>query len=200
MLSNLNPGMLSRMAELEAIDRRDRWDGTPLDQRLRQIPAETGRTLTLLAATASRGRILEIGTSAGYSTMWLALAARETGRVVRTFEVLPDKVALARETFRQSGIGDCVEQVHGDAREYLEALDGVGFCFMDLEKDLYAPCYDLVVPNMLPGALLVADNAISHEPELGPFLKAVKSDERVDSVIFPVGKGLLICRRMGQVP
>lgn len=195
MLFDLSPRMRSRMAELEQIDQRDRRGGTDQDHRLRQIPPETGRFLALLAALSPSGRIVEVGTSGGYSTLWLALAARATGRMVLTFEVLPNKVDLARETFRQAGVTDLVEQVHGDAREHLGSIDGIGFCFLDLEKDLYPPCYDLAVPNLVPGGLLVADNLLSHAAQLGPFVEMAEADPRTDSVVVPVGKGLLLCRR-----
>jgi len=85
------------MDYLEAIDARDRTDGTPRAQRMRQVPPETGRFIALLAASAPAGAHLETGTSAGYSALWLALACRETGRRPTTFEALPAKAALADE-------------------------------------------------------------------------------------------------------
>ena len=84
MFEDIPPAIRARMAELERLDARDRADGTPRLARLRQIPAEVGRFLALLAAAAPPGRWLEIGTSAGYSTLWLALAGREVGRRVTT--------------------------------------------------------------------------------------------------------------------
>lgn len=195
MILDITPEMQARMDELEQLDGRDRRDGTPRERRLRQIPPETGRFLAILAATQREGSIVEVGTSAGYSTMWLALAARATGRTVKSFERLPGKVALARETFDKAGISDLVDLSEGDARERLGALADIGFCFLDLEKELYQDCYDLVVPNMVHGGLLVADNAVSHAAELSIFLQAVRADSRVDSTVIPVGKGLLIARR-----
>ena len=118
MFHNIPVQMLSRMRELEVIDARDRGDGTARLQRLRQIPPETGRFLALLAAGAPQGEIIEIGTSAGYSTLWLALACRETRRTLTTFEILDEKVALARETFRVAGVEDVVTLVAGDARRF----------------------------------------------------------------------------------
>lgn len=198
MLFDISAEMRARMQELEGIDARDRLDGTPRAQRLRQIPPATGRFLAILAATQREGLIVEIGTSAGYSTMWLSLAARATGRTVRTFEVLPDKVALARETFEKAGLRGLVELTQGDAREYLGAIGRIGFCFLDLEKALYPDCYNLVVPQLPPGGLLVADNAVSHAAELSGFLSEVAADRRVDSAVVPVGKGLLIARRAAE--
>ena len=116
MFQEISPAMVERMEYLEALDYQDRRDGTPRLQRLRQITPDTGRFLALMAAGAPEGDIVEVGTSAGYSTMWLSLACRELGRQVTTYEVLPEKAALARETFRQAGIEEFVNLVEGDAR------------------------------------------------------------------------------------
>jgi predicted O-methyltransferase YrrM len=195
MFESISPAMLARMQELEAIDLRDRTDGTPHAKRLRQIPREVGKFIALLAASAPDGPCLEIGTSAGYSTLWLALAARATNRRVTTFEVDPAKVELARLTFAAAGVADLIDLVHGDALAHLAEYSDIGFCFLDAEKDIYDPCFDLIVPRMATGAILVADNAISHEAALRPMLDRALRDPRLDSVLVPIGSGDLICRK-----
>jgi len=195
MFHEILDGMSRRMSELEAIDARDREDGTPRMKRLRQVPRETGRFIALLAASAPPGAVVEIGTSAGYSTMWLALACRETGRRLTTFEVLPARVSLARETLRQAGLEDTVELVHGDAREHFAGFADIGFCFLDAEKEVYADCYELVVPRLVSGGLLVADNAITHFETLQPMIDRALSDSRVDAMVVPIEKGELVCRK-----
>ena len=184
--------ILEQMQRLEQIDARDRLDGTPRLQRLRQVPPETGRFLALLAASAPEGELVEIGTSAGYSTLWLALA----GRKVTTFEVLPEKAGLARATFRAAGVESIVELVESDARQHLGNHDQIAFCFLDAEKEVYADCYELVLPKLVPGGWLAADNAINHRETLQPMLERALTDERVDALIVPIGKGELVCRKI----
>ena len=184
------------MRHLVSMDRKDRLDGTPNAKRLRQIPAETGRFIALLAATSPQGNWLEIGTSAGYSTMWLALACREVGRKLVTFEVLGEKVRLARETFKIAGIEEMVELEAGDAREYLDDFKDISFCFLDADKDVYFDCYEKVVPNLVKGGLLVADNATTHKKVLTPMLDRALNDERIDALVVPIGSGVLVCRRV----
>ncbi len=184
-----------RMRELEQRDAADRRDGTPRLERLRQIPPETGRFVALLAASAPPGRCVEIGTSAGYSALWLALACRATGRTLTTFEVLPSKAALARETFSQANVAHVVELVEADFLASAGELSGIGFCFLDGEKETYGACYEAVIPKLVPGGLLVADNAINHQETLQPMLDAALADNRVDALILPIGKGELVCRK-----
>lgn len=196
MFHTIRPAVARRMRELELRDTQDRTDGTPRMQRLRQIPPEIGRFLAILAAGAPDGAILEVGTSAGYSTLWLALAAESLGRQVTTFEVLPDKVELARETFRLADVEATVELIAGDARDYILRFDRIGFCFLDAEKEIYGEIYEKVIPRLVPGGLLVADNAVNHREELQPMLDRALTDDRVDALILPIGKGELVCRKI----
>ena len=196
MFHNIPKAVQDRMTTLEAIDSQDRQDGTPRMKRLRQIPRQTGKFLALMAAGVPEGEIIEIGASAGYSTLWLALACRAGGRKLTTFELLPAKVQLAQETFRLSETTDVIKLVAGDARNYVAGLGSIAFCFLDAEKKVYSDCYELVVPKLVPGGLLVADNAINHRETLQPMLDRALNDGRVDAVILPVGKGELVCRKI----
>ena len=195
MFHDIPAAVLARMRELEEIDERDRGDGTSRMRRLRQISPEVGRFIAVLAAAAPAGRCIEIGTSAGYSTLWLCLACLEVGRTVTTFEILDEKAALAAETFDAAEVGALVNLIHGDALDLLPAYDGIGFCFLDAEKEIYDRCYEAVLPLMVPGGILVADNAISHHAALKPMLDRALQDPRVDALIMPIGKGELVCRK-----
>jgi len=196
MLHNIPELVKERMKYLEKLDAEDRANGTPRMQRLRQIPPETGKFLSILAAGAPRGEFIEIGTSAGYSTMWIALACMERGNKIKTFEILEEKIELAKETFWQSKMQKYIDLVEGDARDYLKEEKNISFCFLDAEKDVYEECYDLIVPNMVKGGLLVADNAINLYDVLKSMIDKALSDNRVDSLIIPIGKGELLCRKI----
>ena len=183
------------MAALERRDELDRANGTAHLERLRQIPAETGRFIALMAASAPAGSIIEIGTSGGYSTLWLAIACRGTGRSVTTYEVLDHKARLARQTFHDAGVDDVVTSIEANFLDRVHEIGEVAFCFLDAEKDVYRDCYEAVVPALVPGGLLIADNAISHHDDLREMIDRALDDPRVDATVLTVGKGELVCRK-----
>jgi predicted O-methyltransferase YrrM len=196
MFNDIPKAMKERMIYLEKLDEKDRQNGTPMLQRLRQVPMETGKFIALMLAGSPHGLALEIGTSAGYSTMWLALACRATSRQLTTFEVLDEKVKLAKETFKKTGVEDVVKLVKGDARKLICNYEGISFCFLDCEKEYYEACYDVLVPRMIQGGILIVDNVTSHKEELQQFLKKVHQDHRVDSIVVPYKSGELVCRKI----
>lgn len=193
LFSEIPKPMLDRMAYLEERDRKDREDGTPNLKRLRQVPPETGMLLALLAASAPAGQMVEIGASAGYSALWLCLAAAQRGDMLVTYELLHDKAELARETFEKAQVQESVQLVNGDARGHLGDFEELAFAFLDCEKEMYAEFYGEIVPRLKPGGLLVADNVISHKEALADFVNTARKDKSVDAAVLPVGKGLLVC-------
>lgn len=198
MFHNIPEPILKRMHVLEAQDALERADGTPRQGRLRQIPPVTGKFLALLCASAPKGGVLEVGTSGGYSSLWLALACRERGDHLTTFEILDEKVARASETFESAGVSSQIQLIHGDAREVISGYAGVAFCFLDAEKEVYPDIYEKVVPNLIPGGILAADNAINHAEALAGFLARAENDPRVDTLVVPIGKGILISRKLKE--
>lgn len=185
-----------RMHELEEIDSRDRRGDAPKRQRLRQIPAVTGKFLALMACNAPAGDVIEIGTSAGYSTLWLTLACKERADVVTTYEISQEKITLAQKTFESAQVSHLVNLMHADGRDCIQNHNEIAFCFLDAEKEMHPSCYELVIPRLVSGGLLLADNAVSHRQVLEQFLEQVDSDNRVDSLIVPIGKGILLCRKI----
>lgn len=195
MFHDIPERIRKRMEALKAMDLADQQDGTPRMSRLRQIPEDTGSLLALMLAAAPAGQAVEIGTSAGYSALWMSLACMQTGRKLHTMELMEEKIRKARETFRLAGVEEWVELVEGDALKHLERFGDIGFCFCDTEKVLYGPVYDLVASRLVPGGLFLADNCISHAAALDDFLRRVRADGRMDTVLLPVGTGVLVGRR-----
>jgi predicted O-methyltransferase YrrM len=187
--------VLDRMRELEEMDSRDRTDGSLQRIRLRQVPPETGRFLAMLASMAPPGDCVEIGTSAGYSTLWLTLAGRRRAGRIKTFEILEEKAELARQTFERAEVADLVDFVHGNAFDYIPDCDEIAFCFLDAEKADYQDYYNAIVPRLVPGGILAADNVLSHREVLAPFTGRALADDRVDALVIPIGSGVLVCRK-----
>jgi len=195
MFNEITGKIAARMKVLEDIDKSDRIDGTERLKRLRQIPLETGKFLSLQAANCPDGNFIEIGTSAGYSTMWISLAAKERNIKVKTFELIEKKINLAKETFNEAGISDVIELIEGDALINLKNINDVSFCFIDCEKEIYEKCWDLVSGKIVKSGLIIADNAINHYDTIKPMIDKAMADERFDCLIVPIGKGELVCRR-----
>jgi predicted O-methyltransferase YrrM len=163
---------------------------TERPRRMLNITPDTGRLLWIMIRTGGASRILEVGTSNAFSTIWLADAARETGGRVTTLEMNPNKIALATENLTKAGLADRVEIVQGAAATTLRDLPGpFDFVFLDADRPSYLTYLELVVPKLVPGGLLVADNVVSHASELQDYLARVKAHPALFSVTVPVGNG-----------
>ena len=132
-----------------------------IDEFLLPVGPATGQLMNILIKEAKATTILEIGTSHGYSTVWLAEAARATGGKVITLDVHAGKQEYARKALGKAGLASLVEFKLGDARESIAALPGpIDFVLLDLWKDLYIPCFELFYPKLGSGAMVVADNML----------------------------------------
>jgi len=167
------------------------------DQRsLRSVDTDVARLLTMLAISAPPGAFLELGSSGGYSSIWISLAARLKGVKLTTVDLDEKKVALAKENIARAGATDQVEVFHGDAFDFAGRSDPLGFCFSDIEPpENNAKIYELVVPRLVPGGWLVVDNVTSPRMQ-NELIKRAYSDPRVDCVLLPFPKGDLICRKI----
>ena len=174
------------------------------DQFLLAVGPATGRLMNLLAREAGAKVILEIGTSYGYSTLWLAEAARAAGGRVITLEVHAGKQDYARERMDRAGVAGFVDFRLGDAVESLANLETpVDFVLLDLWKDLYVRCFDLFYPRLNPGALVVADNMLFPETartHAAVYRTHVRSKPDMQSMLLPVGSGLEISRCTRKLP
>ena len=168
------------------------------DKYLLAVGPATGQLMNLLIKEALSKVILEIGTSYGYSTLWLAEAARATGGRVISLELHADKQHYARERMAAAGLAEFVDFRLGDARELLAKLESnVDFVLLDLWKDLYVACFELFYPRLNPGALVIADNMVfpeSSQAHALAYRKNVRSRPDIQSILLPVGSGLEVSR------
>ena len=161
------------------------------------IGAEAGRFINILVKSTSSRRILEIGTSVGYSTLWLAEAARETGGKVVTIDNNPDKHAQAREHLTQAGLDGQAELITGDAVESIGSLTGaIDFVLLDCERSDYISSFDAVHPKLAPGGLVVADNMTFPASEHARAYQAhVRGTPGYRSIMLPIGNGIELSRK-----
>jgi caffeoyl-CoA O-methyltransferase len=175
---------------------RELEEQTERDQRsLRSVFTDVGRCLSLLAMSAPQGAFLELGSSGGYSSLWLSLAARAKGATLTTVDLDERKVALARTNIAQAGADGSVQVFHGDAFDYAGQPEPLAFCFSDIEPpENNAKIYELIVPRLVPGGWLIVDNVSSPRVQTA-LINRAKTDTRVDCVLLPFPKGDLICRK-----
>ena len=171
---------------------------TARPRRMLNITRDTGRLLWILVCATRATRILEVGTSNAFSTIWLADAARTTGGRVTTLEVNPDKIALARANLASAGLADVVDILEGPAAETLATLTGpFDLVFLDADRPSYLTYLELVVPRLRTSGMLVADNVTSHASELTDYLSRVKSHPELFTVTVPIGNGEEIAVKLG---
>jgi predicted O-methyltransferase YrrM len=165
------------------------------DRRLRAVGPSTGRLINIIASSLKAPIILELGTSFGYSGIWLAEAARASGGRVITMELHDYKSAFAREMAEKAGLADYIDFKVGDAVRMIEDLQtGVDFVLVDLWKDLYLPCLKALRPKLNAGAILVADNISPGREDVRDYVAAIRTMPDMNSVPVPVGQGLEISR------
>ena len=169
-----------------------------LDDLLIAVGPETGTVLNLLARGMGAKTIVELGTSYGYSTVYLAEAARATGGKVITFELAEKKVRYAREQLARAGLEQLVEFQVGSALDNLPKVPGpIDFVLVDLWKDLYVPCLEILYGKLAKGALVAADNMLYPEfsrPDAEAYQQRVRELE-FDSVLLNIGSGVELSRR-----
>ena len=179
------------LARLEEEDARERAEGLPSAVRSRAVQPTTGRFLFGLVAPQVDCEVLEIGGSRGYSTIWLAAGARILGGRVLSLEADPAKCEAWRRNIADAGLEEWAELLEGDARETLPALDDVfDVVFLDAEKGDYELHFANARAKLEPGAVVVADNVLSHEETLGGYSAARQADDSLVSVTVPLDRGL----------
>jgi predicted O-methyltransferase YrrM len=179
------------LARLEREDADERARGVPQQQRARQVEPTTGRFLFALVAPQTDCEVLEVGGSRGYSAIWLAAGVRHLGGRVLSLEHDPAKCEAWRTNVAEAGLEGWADLIEGDAFETLPAIDDVfDVCFIDAEKEDYERLFELARPKLEPGALVVADNVLSHADALAAYSETRQADPTLSSVTVPLDRGL----------
>ena len=183
--------LMELLAELEDFGQRNDATITERPRRMLNITRDTGEFLSVLVKAMDAKRVLEIGTSNGYSTLWLAKAARDIGGAVTTVELSEYKVGMARANFARSGLERAITLVHDHAAAVLKrTADGaLDLVFLDSERPEYPGWWADLRRVLRPGGLLVVDNATSHAEQLAPFVALVTADPAFSTSLVPVGNG-----------
>jgi predicted O-methyltransferase YrrM len=179
------------LARLEAEDADERARGVPREQRARQVARTTGQFLFAFVSPQTDCEVLEIGGSRGYSSIWLAAGVRNLGGRVLSLESDPAKVEAWRANVEEAGLDDWVDLIEGDAFETLPPIDDVfDVVFLDAEKEQYEPLFAEARGKLEPGAVVIADNVLSHQETLGAYSQARQADPTLESVTLPLDRGL----------
>jgi predicted O-methyltransferase YrrM len=165
--------------------------------RRRNVEPETAEMLAVLVRATKARAILEIGTSNGYSTIWLADAAQATGATLTSLDVEPSRTALARENLARPGLEGAADLRTEDAAAVLRAAPdaALDLVFLDAERDAYVAYWPDLVRVLAPGGLLAVDNVISHADQVRDFRALVDADDRVAQALVPIGAGVLLVVR-----
>jgi predicted O-methyltransferase YrrM len=185
-----------RMRREQQERREGRAPETWQARHMLSVGPDTGQLINVLARSLEAPNILELGTSYGYSGIWLGAAARETGGRLTTMELHDDKAAHARAMAEKAGLADHIDFRVGDAVEMIGDLDfGIDFVLLDLWKDMYLPCLEAFYPKLNPGAIIVADNILYPGGDnVRRYVEAVRARPGMRSLLLPVGTGLEVSR------
>jgi predicted O-methyltransferase YrrM len=179
------------LERLQQEDAEERERGLPAAERSRAVAPTTGRFLFALVAPQVDCEVLEIGASRGYSTIWLAAGVRSLGGRVLSLESDPAKAAAWRANISEAGLDEWAELIEGDAKQTVPKIDDVfDVVFLDAEKEDYEELFQAARPKLEPGALVIADNVLSHQDALAAYVQARKADTTLESVTVPLDRGL----------
>ncbi|QJT22388.1 O-methyltransferase [Aeromonas media] len=166
--------------------------------KMLNITRDTGELLALLVQRRGAQAVLEIGTSNGYSTLWLAEAVKRLDGRVTTIERDEKKISLAEANFQRAGLSPWIILLAGEAGSLLPSLPTAGYqlIFLDSDRQHYQGWWPEIRRLLAPRGLLVVDNAISHENEMRDWMVQVRRDPDFLTSLVPVGKGeFLVVRR-----
>jgi predicted O-methyltransferase YrrM len=162
-------------------------------RKLLNLEPDTAEIVSILARSSGAKRILEIGTSNGYSTIWLAASVGPEGGHVISIERSQEKQTMARDNLLKAGLLGYVNLRLGDATQVVETLPGpFDFVFFDADRTSAPGQLALILSRLAPRALILADNALSHPDQIAGYLAMIKSLRQFQHALIPVGKGLSV--------
>lgn len=177
------------LSELEKLGPENDSQAERKDQKYLNITRDTGEFLALLIKVGAVRKVLEVGTSNGYSTLWLASALPEDG-LVTTLEILPHKIKQAGTNFRRAKLDHKIKIIQSDVGSYLRECNEVfDLVFLDADRKQYMDVVTDVLASLRPGGVLICDNAISHRSEMQEFMDFVSGTGGFTTALVSVGKG-----------
>lgn len=193
---SMNTELKALLAELEAFG-ADNDDGQDdRSKKMLNLEADAAQFISILARNGRCQRMLEIGTSNGYSTIWWAWVASQTGGHVTSIEISPDKQAMADENLKRANLRDRVELLLGDATETVKSIEGTfDFVFFDADRLSAPEQLKLLLRKIEVGALVLADNVNSHPEQIAGYLEAINALDDFDHMVISVGKGVSLAYR-----
>ena len=193
----MNDKLHSLLAELEEFGRSNDAAHSEYSERMLNITHDTGEFLSLLVRATGARRVLELGTSNGYSTLWLAEAVNEISGSVTSIDFSESKTQLAAANFVRANLSQVVTLICDEAGVVLERLehDAFDFIFLDSERSEYTRWWRDMRRVLRPGGLLVADNATSHHDQMAPLIARVRADAEFRTSVVPVGNGEFLAAR-----
>ncbi len=188
----MKPEIRRLLSELEQRGREHDAKESDHSHRMLNLEPATAELVSILAQSSRARNALEIGTSNGYSTIWLAASIAPSGGRVTTIDRNPEKHRMARENLTKAGLLESVDLRTGDATEVIAALPGpFDLVFFDADRISAPAQLSLLAPKLARPALILADNALSHPDQIAGYLAAIQN-LNFQHVVVPVGKGLSI--------
>ncbi|MGM0824377.1 MAG: O-methyltransferase [Pseudomonadota bacterium] len=194
----MSESLQALLSELEQFGQENDAAMTERPRRMLNITRDTGEFLRVLVQATRARRVLEIGTSNGYSTLWLAQGAKAIGGHITTVELSDYKLELAARNFERSGLAEFITQRQGEAGAHLDSMPEASFdlVFLDSQRADYVQWWPSVQRVLSKDGLVVVDNALSHADEMAPFIEWVAATPDFSTCTVPVGNGQFLATRV----
>ena len=163
------------------------------------ISRTTAEFLYNLVVASKSQSVIEIGTSNGYSGIWLGKALKKTGGKLTTIEFYDKRLDIAKENFKKCGVADIIDTRKGDAKMILEYLPEdfeIDFAFIDACKQQYIDFYHLIAPHLKVGGIIACDNVISHAAKVQDFIEEINANPDYENVVLPLPAGLSLAKKI----